>query len=81
MSRPATPRERQDARIAAWPIKQPGGALPSATSKTTNTTRPITGYGSTYSPGTQPINSGVTPDKGYTSFVGVTTSGLAAPVW
>ena len=71
----------KDAKIGFWPIQQPGGALPSATSKTTNNTRPIKGFGSTYSPGTRPINSGVTPDKGYTSFVGVTTSGLAAPVW
>jgi hypothetical protein len=71
----------KDAKIGFWPIKQPGGALPSATSKTIDNTRPIKGFGSTYSPGTQPINSGVTPDRGYTSFVGVTTSGLAAPVW
>jgi hypothetical protein len=72
----------KDAKIGFWPIKQPGGALPSATSKTIDNSRPIRGYGSTYSPGTQPSDSGVTPsDKGYTSFVGVTTSGLAAPVW
>ena len=71
----------KDAKIGFWPIQQPGGALPSATSKTINNSRPIKGFGSTYSPGTQPSDSGVTPDKGYTSFVGVTTSGLAAPVW
>jgi hypothetical protein len=70
----------KDAKIGFWPIKQPGGALPSATSKTNDTSRPISGFGSTYSPGTQPSNSGINPsDKGYTSFVGVTTSGLAAP--
>ena len=72
----------KDARIAAFPIQQPGGALPSATSKTTNNSRPIKGFGSTYSPRREPSDSGINPsDKGYTSFVGVTTSGLAAPVW
>ena len=71
-----------DARIAAFPIQQPGGALPSATSKTTNNSRPIKGFGSTYSPRREPSNSGINPsDRDYTSFVGVTTSGLAAPVW
>ena len=72
----------KDAKIGFWPIQQPGGALPSATSKTINNTRPIKGFGSTYSPGTQPSDSGINPsDRGYTSFVGVTTSGSAAPVW
>ena len=61
----------KNAKVSAWPIQQPGGALPSATSKTNNL-RP--GFGSTYSPGVNPS------DRGYTSFVGVTTSGLAAPV-
>lgn len=72
----------KDARIAAFPIQQPGGALPLMTSKTTNNSRPIKGFGSTYSPRREPSDSGINPsDKGYTSFVGVTTSGLAAPVW
>ena len=72
----------KDAKIGFWPIQQPGGALPSATSKTINNSRPIKGFGSTRSPGTQASNSGINPsDRGYTSFVGVTTSGLAAPVW
>ena len=70
----------KQAIISSWPIQQPGGALPTPT--TTDTTRPIKGFGSTYPPGTRPVNSGIIPsDKSYTSFVGVTTSGLAAPVW
>jgi len=73
----------KQAIISSWPIQQPGGALPTPTTSTNiNTTRPIKGFGSTYPPGIRPTNSGIIPsDKGHTSFVGVTTSGLAAPVW
>jgi hypothetical protein len=49
------------------------------------TFRQIKGFGSTYSPGIQATNqqnlNPKPPGKGYTSFVGTTTAGLAAPVW
>jgi hypothetical protein len=74
----------QQAERAAWPIPQPGGALPQYTDGSA-TTRPIRGFGSTYPQGTQAtsqVHLGIKPPgKGDTSFVGVTTSGLAAPVW
>ena len=73
----------QQAIRAAWPIEQPGGALPDY--KQNNTSRSIRGFGSTRAPGTQAPNQqnlGIKPPgTGYTSFVGTTTSGLAAPVW
>ena len=64
--------------IASWPIKQPGGSL------SVGDSRPIKGFGSTQPPGMQASNQQFgtkPPGKGYTSFVGTTTSGLAAPVW
>jgi hypothetical protein len=74
----------QQAEIGAWPIQQPGGALPSYKQGDT-TSRPIAGFGSTRAPGTQAPNQQnlgpKPPGTGYTSFVGTTTSGLAAPVW
>ena len=72
------------AQIGSWPIEQPGGALPQY-KQGDATNRPIRGYGSTQAQGTQAtsqVHLGIKPPgKGYTSFVGVTTSGLAAPVW
>jgi hypothetical protein len=72
----------KQAITGAWPIEQPGGALPEYKQ---GAIRPISGYGSTKFPGTDASNQqniGVKPPgKGYTSFVGVTTSGLAAPAW
>jgi hypothetical protein len=74
----------KQAQIASWPIEQPGGSLPPY-KQGDPTSRPIRGFGSTYPQGTQAPNQnnlGIKPPgKGYTSFVGVTTSGLAAPVW
>jgi hypothetical protein len=74
----------KQAQIASWPIQQPGGALPQY-KQGDATTRPIQGFGSTQAQGTQAtsqVHLGIKPPgKGYTSFVGVTTSGLAAPVW
>lgn len=70
----------QQSITASCPIEQPGGALSRSDSKS----RPIKGFGSTRSPGIQTANqqNGIKPPgKGYTSFVGTTTSGLAAPVW
>jgi hypothetical protein len=74
----------KQAQIAAWPIEQPGGSLPQY-KQGSPTYRPIGGFGSTRSPGTQTINQQVVgskpPGTGCTSFVGTTTCGLAAPVW
>lgn len=74
----------KQAEIAAWPISQPGGALPSY-KQGDPTYRSIQGFGSTRAQGIQAPNQqnlGVKPPgKGYTSFVGTTTAGLAAPVW
>ena len=74
----------KQAEIAAWPIPQPGGALPEY-KQGQPTNRPIQGFGSTRPQGTQAtsqVHLGIKPPgTGYTSFVGVTTSGLAAPVW
>ena len=74
----------KQAQRAAWPIEQPGGALP-AYKAGDPTQRPISGFGSTRAQGTQATNQQVLgvkpPGKGYTSFVGVSTAGLAAPVW
>jgi hypothetical protein len=74
----------QQAEIGAWPIPQPGGALPQYKEGRLQHAL-FAGFGSTYATGTQAANQqylGVKPPgKGYTSFVGVTTSGLAAPVW
>jgi hypothetical protein len=74
----------KQAIIASWPIEQPGGALPEY-KQGDPTMRPIQGFGSTRPQGTQAPNQQnlgtKPPGKGYTSFVGVTTSGLAAPVW
>ena len=69
------------AEMAYWPIPQPGGALPKIP---TELSAPIAGYGSTYSPGTQPTSThrgSAPPGTGCTSFVGVATCGSAAPVW
>jgi hypothetical protein len=63
---------RQSAQ-GRWSIPQPGGALPLSTSVSS---RPINAFQTTHCPGLPP--SSRTND---TSFVGVTTSGLAAPVW
>jgi len=63
----------QQAAKARWSIPQPGGALPTSS---TSSSRPIKAFQTTHSPGLPP--SSHTND---TSFVGVTTSGLAAPVW
>ena len=77
----------QQAIRAAWPIEQPGGALPDYKKgdEQSNTSRSIRGFGSTRAPGTQTPNQQnlgpKPPGTGYTSFVGTTTSGLAAPVW
>ena len=77
------PATRQ-AAIAAWPIPQPGGSLPTP-QEGEATTRPLYGFGSTRSPGqhvTSAQHLGVKPPgKGCTSFVGVATCGSAAPVW
>ena len=55
------------ARVGAWPIEQPGGALPKHHMG---------------DPLQRPLGTAATdPNTGYTSFVGVTTSGSAAPVW
>lgn len=62
----------QQAAQSRWSIPQPGGSLP----KQSSSSRPIQAYQTTRSPGLLP-NS----DTNGTSFVGVTTSGLAAPVW
>jgi hypothetical protein len=74
----------KQAEIASWPIPQPGGALPSY-KQGDPTARPIQGFGSTRPQGTQAPNQQnlgtKPPGKGYTSFVGTTTAGLAAPVW
>ena len=58
-------RPTRQAMISKGPFPQPGGALPAQAMGS----RPISSYN---------INH---PDKNNTSFVGVTTSGLAAPVW
>ena len=74
----------QQAIRGSWPIEQPGGALKQGDMQS-NSTRPIGGFGSTRAPGTQTPNQQnlgpKPPGTGYTSFVGTTTSGLAAPVW
>ena len=74
----------QQAIRASWPIEQPGGGLPGY-KQGDQTMRPIGGFGSTRSPGTQAPNQqsiGIKPPgTGYTSFVGTTTAGLSAPVW
>ena len=74
----------KQAEIGSWPIPQPGGSLPQY-KQGDATSRPIGGFGSTRSPGTQATsqqNLGIKPPgTGYTSFVGTTTAGLAAPVW
>jgi len=84
---PTVPPTHQ-AVVASWPhVGQPGGALPpyKQGDNAVTTSRPISGFGSTRAQGTQAPNQnnlGIKPPgKGYTSFVGVTTSGLAAPVW
>lgn len=64
-------RPTRQAMISKGPFQQPGGALPGQAVGS----RPISGYGSTVSPGSIP------PGKSCTSFVGVTTFGAAAPVW
>jgi hypothetical protein len=71
----------KQAITSAWPIQQPGGALPR---DSTNTSRPIHTFQTTYSPGstTSATHSGSKPPgRGCTSFVGVATCGSAAPVW
>jgi hypothetical protein len=62
----------QQAVTSRWSIPQPGGSLP----KQASSSRPIQAYQTTRSPGLPPSS-----DTNDTSFVGVTTSGLAAPVW
>jgi hypothetical protein len=77
------PPTRQ-AVIGSWPIQQPGGGLP-VYKEGNPTSRPISGFGSTRSPGEHATSAqqlGVKPPgKGCTSFVGVATCGSAAPVW
>jgi hypothetical protein len=73
----------KQAITGAWPIEQPGGALPQRKDGSP-VSRPIRGFGSTTSPGTKPtaMNAGSKPPgTGCTSFVGVATCGSAAPVW
>jgi hypothetical protein len=74
----------QQAMTGAWPIVQPGGALPPHR-RDTPMSRPLTGFGSTYAPGTDamsPQDLGIKPPgRGCTSFVGVATCASAAPVW
>jgi hypothetical protein len=70
------------AQRSYWPIPQPGGALPPSSDGITS--RPIMGFGSTYSPGTYVTSEqhgAKPPGTGCTSFVGVATCGSAAPVW
>jgi len=66
----------QQAKIAAWPIEQPGGALP-AYKQGQPLQRPI----GTQVASLKPQVASLKPQTSGTSFVGIATSGLAAPVW
>jgi hypothetical protein len=66
---------------SAYPIRQPGyNGNNTNSANAIQTSYPIKGYGSTSYPGSNVINTAL-PNVNDTSFVGVTTSGLAAPVW
>jgi hypothetical protein len=62
-------RPTRQAQISSWPIQQPGGALPSYKPGDA-TSRPL-----------KPQAASLRPQTGGTSFVGIATSGSAAPVW